>query len=252
MKIPILNALYADQSEWFKTLRTRLMRMASLHNASRVLEIGSGTSVMTAELAEKTSGLIVSSDPCAEALSWEAREGSGASSHRILADGRCMPLKSGSFDVCVCQMLLLWVPDPETVVAEAHGVLKGGGFMIVCAEPDYGGTLEYPESASIMGMIAGLLYKQGADPMVGRKLAGLFPPGKWDIVDFQIHALDPRRPDPDGDWVQRRIFSVRQQLSGHAEEKVLGRWESELRKSVARGSYFCHVPHFGLLARKKH
>ncbi len=252
MEIPILNALYADQSEWFKTLRTRLLRMASLHNASRVLEIGAGTSVMTAELAEKTSGLVVSADLCAEALAWGACRESGVSTPGILADGRDLPLKQSSFDVCVCQMLLLWVPDPEALLAEAHGVLKGGGFMILCAEPDYGGTLEYPESASIMGLIAGLLYKQGADPMVGRRLAGLFPPDKWEIVDSQIHSLDPRRPAPDGDWVQKRIFSVRQQLKDHVDEKVLGRWESELKKSVAEGSYFCHVPHFGLLARKRH
>lgn len=226
--------------------------MASLHNASRVLDIGSGTSVMTAELAEKTGGLIVSVDLCAEALAWGARKNTGVSTPGIRADGRGMPLKPGSFDICVCQMLLLWVPDPEALVAEAHAVLKGGGFMILCAEPDYGGTLEYPESASIMGMIAGLLYKQGADPMIGRRLASLFPPEQWDIVDFQAHSLDPRRPDPNSDWVRKRIFNVRQQLSGHAEEKVLGRWESELQKSVVQGSYFCHVPHFGLLARKKY
>jgi SAM-dependent methyltransferase len=251
MEIQTLHELYVEQSMWFEDLRRKFYRMASIASALRVLEIGAGTCVMTPEIEERCRGLVLAADINPLAL---ARGGPGPSStaRKIVADGSRLPLKPSSMDAVVCQMLMLWVREPALLVEETRRVLRGGGTMILCAEPDYGGALEYPASCGIAGLIARKLSGEGADPMVGRKLLSFFPKEKWEIVDFQVHPVAPQWQQADGDPVGRPASRVRREIEGIVDEDILARWETELAGAVSAGSYFGFVPHFGLLARKRH
>jgi hypothetical protein len=51
-------------------------------------------------------------------------------------------------------------------------VLRPGGALLVFAEPDYGGRIDYPEELAILGeWQSDSLRRQGADPRAGRQLA---------------------------------------------------------------------------------
>jgi SAM-dependent methyltransferase len=250
MDIRTAHEIYLEQANWFKHLRTRYFRMASLQAARRVLEVGSGTSVVTAHVLETCSGLVVSVDRDRSALATGQPAGPGRGS-RLLADGLRLPFGSGSFDAVVCQMVFMWVREPLRLADEAYRVLAPGGTMIACAEPDYGGALEHPESCSIMGLIAGHLYKEGADPMVGRKLPGLFPQERWDIVDLQVHPMGSWNRSSGEEAARTLIARVERELGGRVQEKVLMRWADSVRREMRRGGCFLFVPHFALLARKR-
>jgi SAM-dependent methyltransferase len=47
------------------------------------------------------------------------------------ADAGAIPFRDGSFDSCLCTEVLEHVPDPSTVVAEIHRVLRRGGALLL-------------------------------------------------------------------------------------------------------------------------
>jgi hypothetical protein len=148
-------------------------------------------------------------------------------------------------------MVFMWIREPLRLAEEAFRVLRPGGFMIACAEPDYGGALEYPEACSVMGLIAGHLFREGADPMVGRKLLSLFPQDRWDIVDLQLHPLGSWSREGGDEAARSRIARVQRELGGKVQKKVLARWAENVQLEMHRGRCFLFVPHFALLARKR-
>jgi SAM-dependent methyltransferase len=243
--------LHLEQSSWFAHLRTRYFRMASLHAAPRVLDAGAGTCVLTDELERHCGGLIVSADVCRQALVDRRSSAVRPSRAMIIADGLRLPLRDGGLDIVACQMVLMWVKDPVGFVREARRVLRPGGWMILCAEPDYGGALEHPASCAVMGLIADRLTAEGADPMIGRKLPGFFAGRDWDIEDFQVHPVGPQGRDSSEEAARRHVGRARRILDGKVEAALLDRVEAELVRSSSSGGWFSFVPHFGLLARRK-
>jgi len=225
--------------------------MASLHAASRVLDVGAGTCVLTDELERRCSGLIVSADVSRQALLDRRSSAVRPSRAMMVADGLRLPVRDGGLDIVACQMVLMWVKDPVGFVREARRVLRPGGWMIVCAEPDYGGALEHPASCAVMGLVAGRLAAEGADPMIGRKLPGFFGGRGWDIEDFQVHPVGPEGRGGGEEAARRHVGRVRRMLDGKVEAALLDRAEAELVPSSSSGEWFSFVPHFGLLARRK-
>jgi hypothetical protein len=54
-------------------------------------------------------------------------------------------------------------------------VTRPGGAVFALAEPDYCGRIDFPEELNHLGKLQTIaLRKQGADPCMGRKLAGIF------------------------------------------------------------------------------
>jgi len=70
-------------------------------------------------------------------------------------------------------------------------VTRSGGAVLICAEPDYGGRIDYPD-LPLGRWQAEALRREGADPWMGRKLRSLLSaapvrhaevgviPGLWD------------------------------------------------------------------------
>jgi len=87
-------------------------------------------------------------------------------------DARQMKLPSGSFDLVYTRMLLQYIPDKETAVAEMVRVCKPGGVVLI---QDLDGQLvwHYPEEALMqetLHRVMKSLSETGFDPFVGRKL----------------------------------------------------------------------------------
>jgi len=251
MDLRTAHDLHLEQSPWFGHLRTRYFRMASLHAASRVLDVGAGTCVLTDELERRCSGLVVSADVSRQALADRRSSATRPSRAMMVADGLRLPLRDEGLDIVACQMVLMWIKDPVGFVREARRVLRPGGWMIVCAEPDYGGALEHPASCAVMGLVADRIAGEGADPAIGRKLPGFFAGRDWDIEDFQVHPVGPMGRDSGEETARRHVGRVRRILDGRVESGLLERAEAEIVRSSSSGGWFSFVPHFGLLARKK-
>jgi SAM-dependent methyltransferase len=174
--VPSLDALhqrYQLQATWTASIRDRLLSRFTPDPHARVLEVGSGTGVITADLARRfsTRSFGIEIDP--EVAEYAATLPGGIC--YAAADGACLPFPNGEFDACACHYLLLWVRNPESVLREMVRVTRSGGCVFAFAEPDYRGRIDHPPELVELGALqAKALESQGADPSMGRKLRGLF------------------------------------------------------------------------------
>jgi len=162
---------FARQARWTKALRDYLFRESGLDQSGRILEAGSGTGVLLAELGSTRAVHVHGLDIDLERLRFSARTASGAK--LTCGDAQRLPYSTNSMDSSFCHYLLLWVSQPEQVLSELVRVTRLGGPVLVLAEPDYGGRIDHPsELEQLGGWQTAALRKQGADPHIGRQLAG--------------------------------------------------------------------------------
>lgn len=182
---------YTRQAAWTRAIRSHLYRRSNLLSARRVLDVGSGTGVVTEELASRTRGQVTGIDLDPAMVSFASDRSSRAEYKP--GDAHDLPFEDGWFDVTACHFLLMWCHDPRKAAQEMVRVTYPGGSVLVCAEPDYGGRIDHP-ALPLARWQTEALRLEGADPHLGRKLRELFScagvghvdvgliPGLWDLA----------------------------------------------------------------------
>ena len=185
---------FTRQAGWTRGARAHLYRRANLLRAGRILDVGSGTGAVTEELAERTQGQVVGVDLDPGVVDY-ARRRRGKAQYQV-GDAHHLDFPDGWFDLVACHFLLLWCADAAGVAQEMIRVTRPGGAILVCAEPDYGGRIDYPD-LPLGAWQSQALRREGADPQLGRKLRGLFAlpgvrnaelglvPGLWDLATLR-------------------------------------------------------------------
>lgn len=119
---------WADQ---LRPAQDLLMEHAALRPGERVIELASGTGLVTFRAAEGVgpSGHVAATDiseKMVEALGTEAmRRGISGEFRRM--DAEKLDYPEGSFDVALCALGLMYCPEPGIALGEMHRVLKPGG-----------------------------------------------------------------------------------------------------------------------------
>lgn len=176
---------FLQQAGWTRQLRRYLLGRLEISPVSRILEAGCGTGAITAGLGEDTPARVYGLDlnPSFLRLARQNNIGSRIAAGSRVAAGTCftagdalrLPFADGQFQAVVCHFFLLWVPQAATVLDEMARVACPGGAVIAFAEPDYGGRIDHPPALAELGRLqAAALRRQGADPVMGRQLSGLF------------------------------------------------------------------------------
>jgi len=163
---------FQEQARWTAAARQRLFEIAALEPGSTVLEVGSGTGVISGEIASQadwhTIGLDLDFHSLQFAQEYEAR------ACYLAGDGRALPFASACFDAVCCHFLLLWIDEPLAALHEMLRTLRPGAPLLLLAEPDYGGRLDEPGELARLGELqAAALEAAGADPNLGRRLRTL-------------------------------------------------------------------------------
>lgn len=166
------HAQFIRQARWTRAVRTQLYRQVNLLRAERVLDVGCGTGVITEEMAAHCKGQVIGVDVDPAVIAFAQARG-GRAEYRV-GDAHQLDFPDDHFDVVACHFLLMWVSNPTLVVREMARVTKLGGAVLACAEPDYGGRIDYPEELPLARWQAEALRREGADPFIGRKLPDLF------------------------------------------------------------------------------
>jgi len=169
MNIQDWHTRYTLQARWTRELRRYLCEKTHLDQAHAVLEVGCGTGAILGWLPDCTSATLHGLD-----IDFPALKFARSQTPALLTNGDAMHLlyASASFDAVCCHYLLLWLADPIPALQEIRRVLKPGGCLLVFAEPDYGGRIDYPAELSILGeWQSASLRQQGADPQAGRQLS---------------------------------------------------------------------------------
>lgn len=164
---------FEQQAGWTRSIRQYLYQHVDVRSTRRVLDVGCGCGALLPELLSHSRGKVHGLDLNPHFLKL-AKDQSPAAAY-CRADAHQLPYASDCFDLSLCHFLLLWVFEPPAVLAEMLRVTRPGGFVLALAEPDYGGRIDHPEPLGELGRLqATALRSQGADPEIGRRLAGLF------------------------------------------------------------------------------
>lgn len=188
------HAQFTRQARWTRAVRTQLYRRVNLLRAKRVLDVGCGTGVITEEMAARCRGQVIGVD--IDPTMIEFAQDKGLQAEYRVGDAHQLDFPDGYFDVVACHFLLMWVNNPALVIREMARVTRPGGAVLACAEPDYGGRIDYPDELPLARWQAEALRREGADPFVGRKLPALFAqmglsanvgviPSLWDSETLQ-------------------------------------------------------------------
>lgn len=112
-----------------------LMTLAALTPGLRVLDVACGTGLVTFPAAEAVgpTGRVVGTDLSQEMVNLSTddagrRGAANASFERM--DAEALQFESGSFDVALCALGLMYVPDPLKALSELHRVLAPGGHAV--------------------------------------------------------------------------------------------------------------------------
>lgn len=126
-----------------------------LENCERVLDVGCGEGALTRVLAEESPGVVVGCDRDVTLLGDLAGTG-------VRGDAYHLPFADDSFDLVVCQALLINLPDPERAVREFARVARD---RVACVEPDNAAVTvrSTVDAESDLAARARELYRRGVD-----------------------------------------------------------------------------------------
>jgi ubiquinone/menaquinone biosynthesis C-methylase UbiE len=195
-----LHTRYQQQAEWTRTIRETILSEIGFNAGDRLLEIGSGTGVITRELSTQfqecqTIGLDILYPVCVFANQQDPR------SIYLAGNGLHSPFRSNSFVAVLSHFLLMWVPEIDLVLREMVRLAHPGGWVLAFAEPDYGGRIDNPREFEEIGHLqAASLEAEGADPLIGRKLRGAFHRAGLDQIRVGILGAEwSELDDPSND-----------------------------------------------------
>ena len=176
----------------------------ALESRERVLDVGAGTGELTRVLRAEIPGEVVAVDADPELLGH-------VDPPRALGDALRLPFRSGSFDLVVCQALLVNLPDP---VAGLEEFTRVSGDRVAVVEPDNSAvTVESTvENEADLAERARTLYFDGVDTDVTMGDASeLFAAAGLDVVDISRYDHQRVTEPP---YSQQALEAIRRKASG--------------------------------------
>lgn len=240
------HSQFLRQAQWTYATRSRLYRRANLLRAERVLDVGCGTGAITAELARRTRGAVTGVDLDPAMVDFGRQFAPDVRFEQ--GDALDLPYPDKHFDVVCCHFLLLWVTDPERAVREMARVTREGGSVLICAEPDYGARIDWPELPIAAWQAEGLR-RQGADPLIGRKLRHLLAAAN---LDGEVGVL-PSLWDGAGlrENFEREWAWIAHDVGSSVPEADLARARAQARAAIEAGTRLVYLPIFYALGSRE-
>jgi SAM-dependent methyltransferase len=214
-RIQRLAAIFAHDSSW-------LFDQLEPLDGARVLEIGCGPHGCLDQLSRRvgSAGSVVGIDRSPEAVAMAKKmvATEGLTNVEVLErDARLTGLTPGSFDLVTSRLVLVNIPQPEQVVAEAVALAKPGGW-VAFHEADWVCFLCDPPLAAwtaLSDLYVRYSEENGIDPYIGRRVPRLLRDAG--IADV---AINPRvRLMPPGDDQRRLLLDFTENLSDRLVDK---------------------------------
>jgi SAM-dependent methyltransferase len=238
---------FQQQAQWTQPLRLYLLERLRLRSARRMLEVGCGTGAVLSDLMAQTGARLygIDLDLPRLLLAREVAPQAGLAA----ADGLRLPYATGAFDAVLCHFYLLWVADAPRALAEMARVTQPGGWVAALAEPDYGGRIDHPAPLAAIGEMQGrALARQGADGMMGRKLAGLFTRAGLKHVQTGVLGGEWGAPPAPEAW-ESEWAVLEEDLRGQIAPGELAELRQQDAAAWKNGERILYVPTFYAVGR---
>jgi SAM-dependent methyltransferase len=235
------------QAAWYAAHRRELYRQLGFRRCGRILEVGCGSGVITAELAARAGRVAVGVDVRWEGLQAAQARESGAAF--VAGDAAALPFRGGVFDAVVVSFALVWFADRGAFLGEAARVLAAEGIFVALAEPDYEGTVEYPEATAMREDVVRAVERWGGDGACGRKVPALLSRAGFEVFKFGVlnSTWTPAR------WAEEEEEEIRLLAKLVAPTAGPGRLREAARArraAAAQGERCYFLPVFYAAARK--
>jgi ubiquinone/menaquinone biosynthesis C-methylase UbiE len=158
---------------WSRLFVPSLLRAAGIASEDRVLDVATGTgeAAIAAVSLVGDAGIVIGADISAAMLD-AARARLPANYRAVVTDGQALAFRDASFDAVLCQLGLMFFPDPARGLAEFRRVLRRGGRAAVF-------VISKRERAPMWGVLAESL---------SRHL-----PDQRDVLNLSFSLADPER-----------------------------------------------------------
>ena len=144
----------------------RLVRELQVARGSRILDLGCGPGLLSADLAAqgyRGVGLDVAPAMIKRARARAAAQGFASRWEYQVGDVEVLPFDNESFDGAICAGVIEYLPRDETFLREVNRVLKPGGFFILCFTNRYGYTVS----------LSSLIYSIKQVPVLLKVISGI-------------------------------------------------------------------------------
>jgi ubiquinone/menaquinone biosynthesis C-methylase UbiE len=141
--------------QWSRLYVPCLVAAAEVAPGQSVLDVAAGSGEATVGLASRvgSAGRVVAVDLSLPMLSVAVRKLAGLRADIAVMDGQRLACRERSFDAVVCQLGLMFFPEPVHGLAEFRRVLRPGGRVAVQ-------VWSRPERVPFYGFLAGALSRQ--------------------------------------------------------------------------------------------
>lgn len=142
---------------WSRLFVPNLLAAAEIAAGHRVLDVATGTgeAALAATSVVGHAGVVIGADISAVMVG-AARARLPDSYRAVVADGQALAFRDAGFDAVVCQLGLMFFPDPTRGLAEFRRVLRSGGCAAVC-------VISTPDRAPMWGVLAETLSRRLPD-----------------------------------------------------------------------------------------
>ena len=138
-----------------RRLARAFIGFAGYEPGEKIIDVGCGTGSMTEALAERGDhASIVGIDVSEPYVAFARARNKDPRITFDVGDASSLPYDTGRFDRAVCQLVLMFLPDPFPAVAEMRRVVRAGGFVAACVWDIFGGQPHMRmlyDSASALG-----------------------------------------------------------------------------------------------------
>jgi len=114
--------------------RTKIYKKIPHEKINRILDIGSGTGVITNQIQEYFKTPTIGLDNNLELVHHANLEYSNDFLSFVCADANYLPFKSQSFDLVVCNLFLAFQKNPKKTIKEMQRVTKSFGYICCTME----------------------------------------------------------------------------------------------------------------------
>jgi SAM-dependent methyltransferase len=245
MEAAEFHAHYRLQAAWLAPSRNYLYRKIALAGHERILDLGCGSGVIAEEIREICGRPVLGVDRDPAMVAFAEKE---YPLNRFLAADENELLKQGlSFDLIVLSFVLMWQAKPLRFLQKIKGLLDKKGTLLVLAEPDYGGRIDFPEDLGFLNEIfTGHILGKKGDPYIGRKLNTLLSDSGWrSEIGLASHLHFPTGFDPDRSEKEWRFWQQLACLPDSTVKKIL----SLERRASRSGRRLVLFPVFYAVAR---
>jgi len=234
---------YAMQAGWLAPSRHYLYRRASLARRRRVLDLGCGSGVIAEEMRQIINRPVLAADRDPGMVAF-ARSAYPENEY-LVGDEDTLARKGSRFELAVISFVLMWQRRPLPFLRKVRKLLERNGTLLVLAEPDYGGRIDFPAGLDFLkDIFIGHIAGAGGDPFIGRRLASLLAAAGFKADVELASAL--HFPGSGGEAWERewRFWQELAGFSGETLKKIL-RLE---KRAATRGERLVLFPVFCALA----